>query len=188
MAVRRRDRDRRIYLEGLVVIVWLADKAQHIEKLHRVLRRLHAPRFDAWFEKWGIWVGMLVGTAIEGPEPVIIALVWLGAPPKKLLVPLFVQNVLYTVISWDREGGRQHDPELAFRIRRIMKRGMFVGALCLAACGSVDEKHPDARTADAAKTADASSDGSVTYDTAMAVEGMNTFAAAWGRYEGPVQD
>ena len=87
------------FAEGLVII-WLAHLALRVEKLHRVLRRLHAPRFDAWFAKWGIWVGMLVGTAVAGQEPVIIALVWLGAPPKKLILPLAVQNVIYTAIYY----------------------------------------------------------------------------------------
>jgi hypothetical protein len=31
---------------------------------------------------------------------VIVALVWLGAPRKKLVVPLAVANVLYTVIYY----------------------------------------------------------------------------------------
>lgn len=83
--------------EGLVVL-WLAQLALRIERVHRVMRRFHAPRFDAWFARWGIWVGMLVGTAVAGQEPVIVALVWLGAPPKKVGVPLLVQNVLYTAI------------------------------------------------------------------------------------------
>jgi hypothetical protein len=87
------------FAEGLVV-VWLAHLALRIEQLHRVLRRFHAPRFDAWFARWGVWVGMLLGTAVAGQEPVIIALVWLGAPPKKLVVPLLVQNVLYTAIYY----------------------------------------------------------------------------------------
>jgi hypothetical protein len=87
------------FAEGLV-IVWLAHVALRSENLHRVLRKLHAPRFDAWFAKWGIWVGMLVGTAVGGQEPVIIALVWLEAPPKKLIIPLAVQNALYTLVYY----------------------------------------------------------------------------------------
>lgn len=83
-----------------VVIIWLASLALRVERVYRVMKRFHAPRFDAWFAKWGVWVGMLVGTAVAGQEPVIIALVWLGAPPKKLLVPLAVQNLLYTVIYY----------------------------------------------------------------------------------------
>ncbi|NVB85181.1 MAG: hypothetical protein HOV81_42840 [Kofleriaceae bacterium] len=87
------------FAEGLVVL-WLAHLALRIERLHRVMRRFHAPRFDTWFARWGVWVGMLVGTAVGGQEPVLIALVWLGAPPKKVIVPLFVQNVLYTAIYY----------------------------------------------------------------------------------------
>jgi hypothetical protein len=43
---------------------------------------------------------MLVGTAVGGQEPVIIALVWLEAPPKKLIIPLAVQNALYTLVYY----------------------------------------------------------------------------------------
>jgi hypothetical protein len=85
------------FSEGLVIL-WLAALSLRVERVHRVMRRFHAPRFDAWFAKWGIWVGMLAGTAVAGQEPVIIALVWLGAPPKKLVVPLAIQNAIYTVI------------------------------------------------------------------------------------------
>jgi membrane protein YqaA with SNARE-associated domain len=87
------------FAEGLV-IVWLAAVAHRIPRLHRWLSKLHAPRFDRWFKRWGVWTGLLVGTAIAGQEPVIIALVWLDAPPKKLILPLAVANALYTVIYY----------------------------------------------------------------------------------------
>lgn len=87
------------FAEGLVV-VWLAQLALRAERVYRVMKRLHAPRFDAWFAKWGVWVGLLVGTAVTGQEPVIIALVWLGAPPRRLILPLAVQNMLYTAIYY----------------------------------------------------------------------------------------
>lgn len=87
------------FAEGLLVL-WLAQLSLRVERVHRVMKRFHAPRFDAWFKKWGIWVGMLAGTAVAGQEPVIIALVWLGAPTKKLILPLAIQNVLYTAIYY----------------------------------------------------------------------------------------
>lgn len=87
------------FAEGLLII-WLASLALRVERVHRVMRRFHAPRFDRWFAKWGAWVGMLVGTAVAGQEPVIIALIWLDAPPKKVIVPMLVQNVLYTIIYY----------------------------------------------------------------------------------------
>jgi hypothetical protein len=87
------------FLEGLLV-VWLAALAHGIPWLHRWLSKLHAPRFDRWFKRWGVWTGVLVGIAAVGQEPVIVALVWLGAPRKKLVVPLAVANVLYTVIYY----------------------------------------------------------------------------------------
>lgn len=87
------------FAEGLLVM-WLAQLALRVDRVYRVMKRLHAPRFDAWFAKWGVWIGMLVGTAVAGQEPVIIALVWLGAPPRKLILPLAVQNVVYTAIYY----------------------------------------------------------------------------------------
>lgn len=87
------------FAQGLLVI-WLSRLALRVERVYRVMKRLHAPRFDAWFVKWGVWVGMLAGTAVAGQEPVIIALVWLGAPPRKLILPLAVQNLLYTTIYY----------------------------------------------------------------------------------------
>ena len=87
------------YAESLLVL-WLASLAQRIPRLHRALSRLRLPRFDRWIQRWGPWVGLLVGTAALGQEPVIIALVWLGAKPRKLIVPLLVENVLYTVIYY----------------------------------------------------------------------------------------
>lgn len=85
--------------EGLFVL-WLAFQAQRIPRLHRWLSKLHAPRFDRWFAKWGAWTGLLLAPSVAGQEPVIIALVWLGASPRRILLPLFVSNVLYTAIYY----------------------------------------------------------------------------------------
>jgi hypothetical protein len=87
------------FAESLLVL-WLATLADRIPRLHRWLSKLRLPRFDRWIKRWGPWVGLLVGTAALGQEPVIIALVWLGAKPKKLILPLLVENVLYTVIYY----------------------------------------------------------------------------------------
>ena len=62
------------FAESLVVL-WLAALAQRIPRLHRALSRLRLPRFDRWIQRYGAWVGLLVGTAALGQEPVIIALV-----------------------------------------------------------------------------------------------------------------
>ena len=87
------------YAESLLVL-WLATLADRIPRLHRWLSKMRLPRFDRWIQRWGPWVGLLVGTAALGQEPVIIALVWLGAKPRKLILPLLVENVLYTVIYY----------------------------------------------------------------------------------------
>jgi membrane protein YqaA with SNARE-associated domain len=87
------------FAEGLV-IVWLAVLAERIPRLHRWLSKLHAPRFDRWFERWGVWTGLAVGPAVAGQEPVIIALVWLGASPRRMILPLALSNALYTAIYY----------------------------------------------------------------------------------------
>jgi membrane protein YqaA with SNARE-associated domain len=87
------------FLEGLV-IVWLAVLAARVPRLHRFVAKLHTPRFDAWFQRWGVWIGLALGPAVVGQEPVIVALVWLGTAPKKLIVPLALSNAIYTVIYY----------------------------------------------------------------------------------------
>ena len=98
------------FAEALVVLI-LAALSGRIPRLHRWMSKLHTPRFDTWLMRWGAWTGLLVGTAVAGQEPVIIALVWLGVPPKKLVAPLLVENALYTAIyyfvvrlGWDAIG------------------------------------------------------------------------------------
>jgi uncharacterized membrane protein YbaN (DUF454 family) len=87
------------FAEGLLLL-YLAALAERIPRLHRWLSKLRVPRYDAVLRRWGSWTAMLVGTAIAGQEPVIIALVWLGVPPKKLILPLFVENVVFTVVYY----------------------------------------------------------------------------------------
>lgn len=98
------------FAEALVVLL-LAALSERIPWLHRWLSKFRAPRYDKWLTRWGRWTGLLVGTAVAGQEPVIIALVWLGVPPKKLVAPLLVENVIYTAIyyfvvrlGWDALG------------------------------------------------------------------------------------
>ena len=87
------------FAEALVILV-LAALSERIPRLRRWLTKLHTPRFDRWLTKWGAWTGLLLGTAVAGQEPVIIALVWLGISPKKLVLPLLVENVIYTAIYY----------------------------------------------------------------------------------------
>ena len=87
------------FVEGLVILV-LATYAERLPRVHRWLKKLHWPRFDAWFERWGMWTGLALGPAVAGQEPVIIALVWLGASPRRLVLPLLLSNVLYTAIYY----------------------------------------------------------------------------------------
>ena len=83
-----------------LAFVYIAVLADRVPRLHRWCSKLRVPRFDPLLTKWGTWTALLVGTAIAGQEPVIIALVWLGVRPRKLIAPLFVENVLYTIIYY----------------------------------------------------------------------------------------
>ena len=87
------------FAEGLLVL-WLAALADRIPRLHRVLSKLRVPRYDALLTRWGSWTALMIGTAIAGQEPIIIALVWLGARPRKLILPLLVENVLFTALYY----------------------------------------------------------------------------------------
>jgi hypothetical protein len=87
------------FVEALLVLL-LAALADRWPRLHRVLSKLRVPRFDALLTRWGTWTAMLAGTGLVGQEPVIIALVWLGVPPKKLVLPLLVENIVYTVLYY----------------------------------------------------------------------------------------
>jgi hypothetical protein len=87
------------YAEALLLL-YLAALADRIPRLHRWLSKLRVPRFDPLLTKWGTWTALLLGTAIAGQEPVIIALVWLGVKPRKLILPLLVENVLYTALYY----------------------------------------------------------------------------------------
>jgi hypothetical protein len=88
------------FVQGLGV-AGLAALAQKIPRLHRALRRLHAPRFDAWIKRWGPWAGLGLGPAVAGQEPVIIALVWLGAPLRRLVLPLALSNAAYAFVYYE---------------------------------------------------------------------------------------
>lgn len=55
-------------------------------------------RVGAWMFEKGPWPSLLVGTLFLGQEPIIVFLVWIGVPPRRLVIPLLVTNALYTVV------------------------------------------------------------------------------------------
>ena len=85
------------FVEG-VALAWLATLLRHADWFSRMAARVHDSRVGGWIVRRGPWVGLLLGTSVLGQEPFIIALVWLGVPPKKLVLPLLVENLAYTVL------------------------------------------------------------------------------------------
>jgi hypothetical protein len=85
------------FIEG-VVIVKLAELPKRSARFERWADKVHRSRPGSWLAKRGPWPSLLVGTMFLGQEPIIIFLVWLGIPMRKLVVPLFVANAVYTVV------------------------------------------------------------------------------------------
>jgi hypothetical protein len=85
------------FAEGLVVI-WLATLPTRSTRFERWVAKVTKSRVASWLTRKGPWPSLLVATALLGQEPVIIALVWLGVSPRKLVFPVLVENALYTMI------------------------------------------------------------------------------------------
>lgn len=87
------------FVEGLLVVC-LAAAARRSARVRSVLERFRSKRGVAWANRWGPWVGLLVGPAFVGQEPIVIALAWHDVPARKQIAPLALCNVLYTVIYY----------------------------------------------------------------------------------------
>jgi hypothetical protein len=85
------------FAEGIAFIE-LARMPARSERFKRWVTRVETSRFARWCTRRGPWPGLLLATAVFGQEPPIIALVWFGVPRRKLVLPLLVTNVIYTVI------------------------------------------------------------------------------------------
>jgi hypothetical protein len=83
-----------------LLLTWLAEKSSHVPWLKRWLMRFHRPSAVAWCEKWGPWGGLLLGAAVVGPEPILIALKWMTLSTRKIIAPLAVSSVLFTLIYY----------------------------------------------------------------------------------------
>src|SRR5262245_7429153 len=87
------------FVEGLI-IVWLARLAGRIPRLERWLGRFHTPRAVAWMNRWGPLGGLMLVPAAVGQEPAIVTLVWMDVPARRLILPLALSNVVYTLIYY----------------------------------------------------------------------------------------
>jgi hypothetical protein len=61
------------FVEG-VIVAWLAGQSLRIGFVNRFMDRMRGPRALALAEKWGVWGGLIIGVAIVGQEPILVAL------------------------------------------------------------------------------------------------------------------
>lgn len=87
------------FVEGLIVIK-LAELSVRVPWLRRHLARWHKPSAVAWCQRWGPWGGLMLGVAVVGIEPILIALKWMDVDSKKLVLPLAISSVLFTVLYY----------------------------------------------------------------------------------------
>ncbi len=85
------------FVEGAIV-AWLAGTTRKIAFLERRFEKLRTPKAIAFAQKWGTWGGMILGVAVLGQEPILLALRFLGVEMRKLWLPLFVSNVLFALV------------------------------------------------------------------------------------------
>lgn len=86
------------FVEGLAV-AWLGGKASHLRigLLQRFIEWMRKPRAVELARKFGPWGGMVLGTAIVGQEPILVALRWLGVDLRRLVLPTAVANAIFAV-------------------------------------------------------------------------------------------
>jgi hypothetical protein len=85
--------------EGLLVIR-LSEWAEHRPRIAAWLARQRSERAVRIANRWGRWVGLLVGTSVAGQEPMILALTWLNVPKERLFWPILLTNVLYAGVYY----------------------------------------------------------------------------------------
>lgn len=87
------------FVEGLFV-AWLGGKTTRIGLVQRLIVWLRKPRAVELANRFGPWGGMILGVAIVGQEPVLLALRWLGIDLKKLVLPTAVSNAIFAVVYY----------------------------------------------------------------------------------------
>ena len=83
---------------GMLGLCWLAEKSARFPRVHRRLTKFHTEKAVTWCERWGPWGGLTIGVAFVGPIPILIALKWMKVRTRRLMLPLAVSSVLFTVI------------------------------------------------------------------------------------------
>ena len=87
------------FVEGLLV-AWLAGKATGIGFVLRLCEWLRKPKAVAMAQRFGPWGGMILGVAVVGQEPILVALRWLGVDFRRLVLPIALSNVLFAFIYY----------------------------------------------------------------------------------------
>lgn len=87
------------FIGGLLTIL-LADLSANLPLLKKWLKKFQTEKVTKWCQKWGIWWGLIVGVAFIGPIPILLTLRWMGVERKKLLIPLAMSSVLYTLLYY----------------------------------------------------------------------------------------
>jgi hypothetical protein len=87
------------YFEGLV-IAWLAGRSTQIGFIDRWVARMRTPRSVTFANRWGVWGGLILGCALVGQEPILVALRWLGVEMRRIWIALAVSNAIFAVIYY----------------------------------------------------------------------------------------
>jgi len=87
------------FVEGLIVMR-VAGAGLRLPRLHRWLGRYRTPRALAWCDKWGPWGGLMLGAAVVGTEPIIIALKTMSVEDRRIVAPLAVSSAVYSGIYY----------------------------------------------------------------------------------------
>ena len=98
------------FIEGMIV-AWLAGATSKLAFIERRFEKLRTPKAIAFTQRWGTWGGLILGVAVLGQEPILVALRFLGVDVRKLWFPLLVSNALFAGIyyavvktGWDQLG------------------------------------------------------------------------------------
>ena len=87
------------FAEGMLV-AWLGGATTRIGFVNRWCERLRKPKAVAMANRWGVWGGMIVGTAMVGQEPILVALRFLGVRVRKLVLPIATSNLLFALVYY----------------------------------------------------------------------------------------
>ena len=87
------------FAEGML-IAWLGGATTRLGFVNRWCERMRKPKAVAIANKWGPWGGMILGPAVLGQEPILLALRFLGIDIRRLVLPVAMSNVLFALIYY----------------------------------------------------------------------------------------